>query len=140
MGLPDLLGPEEDSDCEEDLEDAEDLPHVARCREPPDKPTIPEDIEPPKSLPTDGPEAQQTPEKCAEEVDDYAFGVIFSSLHAVRRHFTNLVVKGLINLQEAREQTAQYNDLFRTTRQEEFLHPSAARTCATCTPRRAWKF
>jgi hypothetical protein len=41
----------------------------------------------------------------------------------VRRHFTNLVVKGLIVLTEAREQTARYNDLFQTMRQEEFLHP-----------------
>jgi hypothetical protein len=33
------------------------------------------------------------------------------------------VVEGLINLTEAQEQTARYNDLFRTMRQEEFLHP-----------------
>jgi hypothetical protein len=57
------------------------------------------------------------------DANDYAFEIIFSSLHDVRRHFTNLVVKGLINLTEAREQTARYNDLFRTMRQEEFLHP-----------------
>lgn len=61
MGLPDLLGREEDSDYEDNnLEDAEDLPHVARCREPPDNPNIREDIEPPKSSPTYDPEAQQT--------------------------------------------------------------------------------
>jgi hypothetical protein len=124
MGVPDLLGPEEDIEYDnEDLENAEDLPHVARCREPPDNPIIPKDIEPPKSSPANSAEAQPAQEKCAEKEDDYAFGVIFSSLHDVRRHFTNLVVKGLISLTEAREQTARYNDLFRTTRQEEFLHP-----------------
>jgi hypothetical protein len=57
------------------------------------------------------------------DANDYAFGIIFSSLHDVRRHFTNLVVKGLINLTKAREQTARYNGLFRTMHQEDFLHP-----------------
>jgi hypothetical protein len=111
-GLPDLLSPEDDSDDD----DEEILPRVARCREPPNNPTIPEDIEPPQAP------AQQedSPDK---DANDYIFGIIFSSLHDVCRHFTNLVVKGLINLTEAREQTARYNDLFRTTRQEKFLHP-----------------
>jgi hypothetical protein len=89
---------------------------LTRCREPPDNPTIPEDIEPPQAP------AQQENSPGAD-ADDYAFGIIFSSLHDVRRHFTNLVVKGLINLTKAREQTARYDDLFWTMRQEEFLHP-----------------
>jgi hypothetical protein len=95
VGFPDLL-PEDDSDDD----DEEILPRVTRCREPPDNPTIPEDIEPLQQENSPGADA-----------DDYAFGIIFSSLHDVRRHFTNLVVKGLINLTEAREQTARYDDL-----------------------------
>jgi hypothetical protein len=111
-GIPDLLSPEDDSD--DDVEEI--LLRVTRCRKPPDNPTIPEDIEPPQTP------AQQENSPDAD-ADDYAFGIIFSSLHDVRRHFTNSVVKGLINLTEAREQTALYNDLFWTMRQEEFLHP-----------------
>jgi hypothetical protein len=110
--IPDLLSPEDDSDND----DKEILPRVTRCREPPDNPTIPEDIVPPQAP------AQQENSPDAD-TNNYAFGIIFSSLHDVRRHFTNLVVKGLINLTEAREQTAHYNDLFRTMHQEEFLHP-----------------
>jgi hypothetical protein len=125
--LPDLLSPEDDSDDDDDKV----LPRVAHCREPPDNPTIPEDIEPPQAL------AQQAENSPDADADDYAFGIILSSLHDVCRHFTNLVVKGLINLTEAREQTARYNDLFRTMRQEEFLHP--IRTSATCMRRRGWK-
>jgi hypothetical protein len=103
--IPDLLSPEDDSDDD----DEEILPRVTRCREPSDNPTIPEDIEPPQAP------AQQENSPDAN-AHDYAFGIIFSSLHNVRRHFTNLVVKRLINLTEAREQTARYNDLFRTMR------------------------
>jgi hypothetical protein len=110
--LRDLLSPEDDSDDD----DEEIFPRVARCREPPNNPTIQKDIEPPQA-PT------QQEDNPGADADDYAFGMIFSSLHNVRRLFTNLVVKGLINLTEAREQTARYNDLFRTMRQEEILHP-----------------
>jgi hypothetical protein len=111
-GIPDLLSSEDDSDDD----DEEILLQVTRCREPPDNPTIPKDIE----LPQEFAQQENNPDA---DVEDYAFGIIFSSLQDVRRHFTNLVVKGLINLTEAREQTARYNDLFRTMRQEKFLHP-----------------
>jgi hypothetical protein len=99
-GIRDLLSPEDDSDDDEEI-----LPRITRCCEPPNNPTIPEDIEPPQAP------AQQENSPGAD-ANDYAFGIIFSSLHDVRRHFTNLVVKGLINLSEAREQTARYDDLF----------------------------
>jgi hypothetical protein len=91
-GISDLLSPEDDSDDD----DEEILPRVTRCREPPDNPTIPKNIEPPQAP------AQQENRPDAD-VNDYAFGIIFSRLHDVRRHFINLVVKGLINLTEARE-------------------------------------
>jgi hypothetical protein len=81
-GIPDLLLPGDDSDDD----DEEILPRVTRCREPPNNPTIPEDIEPPLA-PT---QQENSPDA---DADDYAFGIIFSSLHDVRRHFTNLVVK-----------------------------------------------
>jgi hypothetical protein len=110
--IPDLLSPEDNSDDENE----EILPPVTRCREPPNNPTIPEDIEPPQA----SAQRENSPDA---DADDYAFGIIFSSLHDVCRHFSNLVVNGLINLTEAREQTACYNDLFRTMRQEEFLYP-----------------
>jgi hypothetical protein len=110
-GMTDLLSPEDDSDDDEAI-----LPRVTRCREPPNNPTIPEDIEPPQAP------AQQENSPGAD-ADDYAFEMIFSSLHNVRKYFTNLVVKGLFNLTETREQTARYDDLFWTMRQEEFLHP-----------------
>jgi hypothetical protein len=127
-GIPDFLLPEDDSDDDEEI-----LPRVTRCRKPPDNPTIPEDIEPPQAP------AQQENSPGAD-ADDYAFRLIFLSLHDVRRHFTNLVVKGLINLTEVREQTARYDDLFWTMRQEEFLHPFALRTSVTCTRRCDWRF
>jgi hypothetical protein len=44
-GIPDLLLPEDNSDDD----DEEILPRVTRCREPPNNPTIPEDIEPPQA-------------------------------------------------------------------------------------------
>jgi hypothetical protein len=132
MGLPDLIAPEDDSDTEGD---DEVLPHVARCREPPDNPTLPEDIEPPKQQ-----QKQWRPDGEPLSADDYAFGVMFSSLHYVRRHFTNLVVKGLISLTEAREQTARYNDLFRKRGRMSFCTRFEVRTCAICIPQRDWRF
>jgi hypothetical protein len=84
-GISDLLLPEDDSDDD----DEEILPRVTRCREPPDNPTIPEDIEP-----SQAPTQQENSHDA--DADDYAFGIIFASLHDVCRHFTNLVVKGLI--------------------------------------------
>jgi hypothetical protein len=73
--IPDLLSPEDDSDDD----DEEILPRVTRCREPPNNPTILEDIEPPQAP------AQQENSPDAD-ADDYAFGIIFSSLHLQALH------------------------------------------------------
>jgi hypothetical protein len=61
-----------------------------------DNSTIRDGIEPPKPPSTGSSGTQQMHKTREEERDDYASGIIFSSLHDVGRHLMDLVVKRLI--------------------------------------------